>query len=334
MSALPKPERDGMVVRNLSVTYGTRGRPVNAVDRVSFTLEAGEALGIVGESGSGKSTLALAIAGLLSPPEAAVTAEALTYCGVDMHRQGEARRSRILGRRLGYVFQNPQAALNPVMTIGQQMTDHVRWHLGLSPSAAMARARALLEEVGIADPERRLTQFPHEFSGGMLQRVTIAMALACDPDWLIADEPTTALDASVQADVVELIARLRQDRGLGLIWVTHDLALLSRIADRVAVMYAGRLVEFGPAADVYAEPRHPYTRALLASIRSLWEADDGPFQTIEGAPPDLSRRDDRCPFLPRCDVAFARCSVQPALADVAPSHAAACWQPFSGEARP
>ena len=210
-----------MVVNNLSVAYGLRDHTIRAVDGVTFTLRQGEALGIVGESGSGKSTLALAIAGLLGLPEAEVSADTLNYCGIDMRRPGEAVRTRVLGRHLGFVFQNPQAALNPVMTVGRQMTDHIRWHLGLAAAAARARALALLEEVGIADPERRLAGFPHEFSGGMLQRVTIAMALACDPDWLVADEPTTALDASVQADVVELIAGLRRSRGLGLIWVTR-----------------------------------------------------------------------------------------------------------------
>jgi peptide/nickel transport system ATP-binding protein/oligopeptide transport system ATP-binding protein len=323
----------GLTVAGLSVAYARHGTPVRAVDGVGFTLARGEALGIVGESGSGKSTLALAIAGLLRPGEARVSADLLAFGDADLRQPSEATRTAVLGRRVGFVFQNPQAALNPVLTIGRQLTDHLAWHLRLGAAEARARAVALLEEVGIGDAERRLHAYPHEFSGGMLQRAMIAIALACDPDWLIADEPTTALDASVQADVVELVAALRRRRGLGLIWITHDLALLSHIADRVAVMYAGRLVEIGPAAEIYARPRHPYSAALLASIRSLWEEDAGPFRTIEGTPPDLTVRRRECAFRPRCARAFARCAEAPPLVPVAPQgHLAACWAAEAGTA--
>ncbi len=314
-----------LVVDGLSVSYPQRGRPVHAVREVSLRVAKGEALGIVGESGSGKSTLALALAGLLRPAEASVTARRVAIGDIVIDRLDNAARTRILGRRLGFVFQNPQTALNPVLSIGRQMTDHIRWHLRLSQKEAWARAAALLADVGIADADRRMATYPHEFSGGMLQRVMIAIAIACDPEWLIADEPTTALDASVQADVVDLVARLRRDRGLGLVWITHDLALLSRIADHVAVMYAGEVVEIGPVATLYDSPRHPYSRALLASVRSLWDQESGPFQTIEGGPPDLAVTGAGCPFRPRCPKAFGRCFEAPTLAPLGQDHAAACW---------
>ena len=320
-----------LVVESLTVDYRSRGGAVRAVDGVSLVLGGGEALGVVGESGSGKSTFALALAGLLGPAEATVRATRLAFGDADLARGGDGLRTRVLGRKVGFVFQNPLTALNPVLSIGRQMTDHMRWHLRLPARAAEARAEALLAEVGIADPGRRLGAYPHEFSGGMLQRVTIAMALACDPEWLIADEPTTALDASVQADVVDLVARLRAKRGLGLVWITHDLALLSRIVDRVAVMYAGRLVEIGPAAAVYGAPRHPYTDALLGSIRSLWEEEGGPFRTIEGAPPSLADRRPNCAFRPRCPRQTGRCATAPGLAPVGPAHDAACWHPAGRE---
>jgi oligopeptide/dipeptide ABC transporter ATP-binding protein len=313
-----------LAVEDLTVAYALRGQAVRAVDGVSFRLAAGEALGIVGESGSGKSTLALALAGLFRPDEAIMSATRLQFGETDLRRPGEGQRTRILGRRIGFVFQNPQVALNPVLTIGRQMTDHIVWHLGLSATEARARAAALLEEVGIADTGRRLAAYPHEFSGGMLQRVTIAMALACDPELLIADEPTTALDASIQADIVDLVAGLRARRKLSLIWITHDLALLAHLADRVAVMYAGRLAELGPAAEIYARPRHPYTAALLGSIRSLWEEEDGPFRAIEGAPPSPAAVGAACAFRPRCPLATARCAEAPPLLGP-PRHGVACW---------
>lgn len=318
--------RSVVSVRGLSVVFRTGGQRIQAVDGVDLRLAEGEALGVVGESGSGKSTLAIALAGLFRPSEATVVADELTIAGEDLRRPTEAKRTRVLGRRVGFVFQNPQSALNPVLSIGRQLTDHMVWHLRVSPRAARDRAAELLAEVGIDDPERRLAAFPHEFSGGMLQRTCIAMALACDPELLIADEPTTALDASVQADIVELIAGLRQRRGLALVWITHDLALLRRIVDRVAVMYAGRLVEVGTAADVYGAPAHPYTRALIGSVRSLWEEEAGPFRTIEGMPPDLSEATGACRFLPRCAWAHEACASAPPLAALRrPEHQAACW---------
>jgi len=316
-------------MRGLSVFYRSRGSLVRIVDRVSFSVAEGQALGIVGESGSGKSTLALAAAGLLRPEEALIEADQMTLGGTDLLRMSDATRARIQGRRIGFVFQNPHTALNPLLTIGRQLTDHVRWHMGLSQADAEARAVTLLGEVGIGDIRRRMQSYPHEFSGGMLQRVTIAMALACDPELLIADEPTTALDASVQADIVDLVTRLRQDRRLTLIWITHDLALLQHVVDRVAVMYAGQLSEMGATDAVYSAPAHPYTKALLSSVRSLWRDEEGKFEVIPGAPPTPGRLPTGCAFQPRCPLVRSRCIQTPPLLPVDPQHdgehLAACW---------
>jgi oligopeptide/dipeptide ABC transporter ATP-binding protein len=309
-------------VSSLSVRYGRK----LAVDDVSFRLESGESLGIVGESGSGKSTTAMAAVGLLDPDSSSVTAERLALGDSEL-RSAVGGRYGLLGRRIGVVFQNPMVALNPVLTIERQMTDHMRVHLGIDRHAARRRAIQLMEEVGISDAERRLQAYPFQFSGGMLQRITIAIALACDPELLIADEPTTALDATVQAEVVDLILSIRKARGLTLVWITHDLALLNRIADRVAVMYAGRLVELGPADVVLDHPSHPYTAGLLDSVRGLWLDEGSHFRTIEGAPPTDGADTAGCAFRPRCPHAHVRCTELPARFAVPgpPGHLAACW---------
>lgn len=309
-------------VAGLTVRFDGR----KAVDAVSFRLAPGEALGIVGESGSGKSTTAMGAVGLLDPEVAEVEALHLRLDDVEMRIAGKIRDG-ILGQRIGVVFQNPMVALNPVLTIERQLTDHMRQHLGIDARTARARALRLLGEVGIADAERRLTSYPFQFSGGMLQRITIAMALACDPELLIADEPTTALDATVQAEVVDLILSIRRSRGLSLIWITHDLALLNRVADRVAVMYAGRLVEIGPADVLLDHPSHPYSAGLLASVRSLWLGEGAEFMTIEGSPPTNGPDMAGCAFAPRCSHASERCASVPPPFPVADAtaHVAACW---------
>jgi oligopeptide/dipeptide ABC transporter ATP-binding protein len=314
----------GLVVEGLSVSYRTPAGPRPVVMDVSFSVAPGEALGIVGESGSGKSTAVTAAIGLLDRELADVTTLRSTFGGTELL----SGRSNVLGTRIGVVFQNPLVALNPVLTIGRQLTDHVRYHLRLDAATARKRAASLLREVGLADAEARLNSYPHEFSGGMLQRVTIAMALGCDPDLLVADEPTTALDATVQAEVVDLILSLRASRNLGLIWITHDLGLLQRVADRVAVMYAGRIVETGPASIVLDKPSHPYAQGLLAAVNSLWHGSSARFDTIPGAPPrDLSAIRG-CAFLPRCPRAGDRCAAErPELLDTGrgPGHRGACW---------
>jgi oligopeptide/dipeptide ABC transporter ATP-binding protein len=317
-----------LTIRDLEVTYRSARTAGKAVAGVSLEVGAGEALGIVGESGCGKSTLVMAALGLLDETTADIGAAAIRADDIDLcGAQAAAGRRRALGRRIGVVFQNPLAALNPVLTIGRQLTDHMRWHLGIGRAEADARAARLLDEVGLSDPAARLRAYPHELSGGMLQRVTIAMALACEPALLVADEPTTALDATVQAEIVDLILALRRTRGLAMVWITHDLALLSRIADRIAVMYAGRIVEIGPTADLYARPAHPYTGALIASVRSLWDDDDGPFRAIPSADGAASVDDAGCAFLPRCAFADGACAVRPELAASGKDRTVACRHP-------
>ena len=318
-------------VDRLNVVYRAAGQRRHAVDDVSFVVAPGESLGLVGESGCGKSTLAMALLGLLDPELARTRANSVRLGDIDLFGPGaDAARSQTLGKRIGVIFQNPLVALNPVLTIGRQMMDHMRWHLKLSAEASRERAAALLSEVGIVDAAHRLAGYPHELSGGMLQRVTIAMALACEPELLIADEPTTALDATVQAEIVDLILALRRSRGLGLIWITHDLALLTRIADRVAVMYAGRIVEIGSIAQIYNRPSHPYTRALLASVRSMWEESKGPFRTIPSAPLGSDTDLEGCAFRPRCAHQDKTCASRPSLVVVGEAdHEVACWRPVA-----
>jgi peptide/nickel transport system ATP-binding protein/oligopeptide transport system ATP-binding protein len=326
-----KPAIGNLDVKGLSVSYRTAGGNRQVVLDVSFSVAPGEALGIVGESGSGKSTAVTAAIGLLERGMAEVSAQSSIFDGVDLL----SNHAGILGPKIGVVFQNPLVALNPVLTIGRQITDHMRYHLRTNAAEARRRAVALLNEVGISDAERRLASFPHEFSGGMLQRVTIAMALACDPDLLVADEPTTALDSTVQAEVVDLVLSLRASRGLGLIWITHDLGLLSRIADRVVVMYAGRIVETGPASIVLNEPSHPYTQGLLAAVQSLWNGESDRFDTIPGSPPRELSSIEACAFLPRCPLAGPKCAAErPMLIETgrAVGHSAACWNMAKGGA--
>lgn len=321
----PDPVNEhGLRAEGLHVSYRSDDRLFPVVTDVGLSVEPGDALGVVGESGSGKSTLALALAGLLRSDEALVSASELTFQGADL--LSPSKRANILGRRIGFVFQNPHVALNPVLTIERQLTDHLQWHLQIPHAAAVEKAERLLTEVGIPDPPTRLRSYPHEFSGGMLQRITIAIALACDPDLLIADEPTTALDASVQADIVELIGDIRRSRRLSLVWITHDLALLRRVVDRVAVMYAGRLVELGPASVIYGAPSHPYTKALLETVVSMWGDEGSTFRAIEGSPAKPGELKGGCPFRPRCPVAFERCSEMPPLRPSGPAHVAACWR--------
>lgn len=324
--SLPEPDTyhaDPLTIRNLAVAYRTRSATVNAVRGVDLTVVAGGSLGIVGESGCGKSTLVSAIAGLL-PDAAEITADEASFGSLDL--LDPQSRQHAMGLRIGYIFQNPGVALNPVLTIGRQLTDHLRTRLAMSKRQAYERAEELLVEVGISEPKRRLDSYPHEFSGGMLQRVMIAIALGCNPDLLIADEPTTALDATIQAEIVDLIGRLQRSRGLTLIWITHDLSLLRAVTQDVAVMYAGRVVEQGRLTDVFSNPQHPYSKALLSCVQSLWADERSPLSTIPGAPPDLRAELVECAYRPRCPQAFEPCAKAPVLipARSDPSHCVAC----------
>jgi len=313
-------------VRDLVTRFRTDGGVVHAVDGISWTLERGEALGIVGESGSGKTVAMLSVLGLLPPGGAVEGGEALLE-GRDLLRLDPGEMRGVRGRHVAMVFQDPMTSLNPVLTIGRQLTEGLRHHLSMSAAEARAEAVDLLGLVGIPDAPRRLEDHPHRFSGGQRQRIMIAMALSCRPAVLVADEPTTALDVTIQAQIVDLVKELQARLGMAMVWITHDLALVAGIVDRVAVMYAGRIVEEAPVRALYGEPRHPYTVGLLRSMPTLRDGRRRRLTPIEGRPPDLRRRADGCPFAPRCSWAVDRCRAErPPLRPVSPGHAAACWR--------
>jgi oligopeptide/dipeptide ABC transporter ATP-binding protein len=322
-------------VNDLKTVFLTRDGEVHAVNGVSFSLAPGELLGVVGESGSGKSVTMMSVMRLLPSPPAEITGRAINYQGRDVRAMNERELRELRGGEIGVVFQDPMTSLNPVFTIGFQLVEPLRAHLGLSKMAARRRAAELLGLVGISEPERRLKQYPHHLSGGMRQRVMIAMALSCDPKVLIADEPTTALDVTIQAQILELIRELRQNTGLGIIWITHDLGLVAGIADRVMVMYAGCVVEHGPVDEIFSDPQHPYTRALLATVPNVTGPRERRLNTIQGQPPNLTAEPSSCPFAPRCAHAFNRCLVEnPTRKLVSPGHDVACWwDPATGDPR-
>lgn len=293
-------------VRDLGVTFTTPHGTVRAVDSLGFTVEAGRTLGIVGESGSGKSVTSLAVMGLHRGAVEVTGSVALS--GRELTGLSGRELSAIRGRRMAMIFQDPLSSLHPYYTVGEQIAEHVRVHFKAGRAAARKRAVDMLGEVGIPEPARRAGEYPHQFSGGMRQRAMIAMALACEPDLLIADEPTTALDVTVQAQILELIARLQQERGLGVVMITHDLGVVARVAHEVLVMYGGRAAEQAPVDDLFAEPAHPYTRGLLDSLPRLDTDDDAPLPSIPGSPPSLLAPGPGCAFAPRCPRAAARCS--------------------------
>ncbi len=297
-------------LRDLSVSFGTRRGRATVVDKVSWDIAPGETLAVVGESGSGKSVSALAVMGLLPTPPARVTGEVLLE-GRDVLSLGDEERRRTRGRSLGLVFQDPMTSLNPYLTIGRQLTEGIEYHLGLSGKALHDRAVELLEMVGIPGPEDRLEDHPHQFSGGMRQRVMIAIALACEPKVLIADEATTALDVTTQAQILELIGRLQEEVGMAVVWITHDLGVVAGIADRVCVMYAGQVVEEAPVDTLYDDARHPYTHGLLGALPVMGDHDRD-LATIAGLPPDPLQMPPGCRFWPRCTRRLdGRCENQP-----------------------
>ncbi|MBB3320384.1 MULTISPECIES: ABC transporter ATP-binding protein [unclassified Rhizobium] len=309
-------------VQDLDVRFG----PVHAARGVSFHVAPGETLGVVGESGSGKSTTMLAVLGLNPKRQAQVSATRLAFDGEDLLAKSDQQMRDLRGRRVGLIFQDPLAALNPLMTVGRQIAEVLVRHRGLDKKAALEEAAKLLERTGVPDPRRRSGQFPHQFSGGMRQRVMIAIALAGRPDLLIADEPTTALDVTVQAEIVRLIRDIQQASGMGLVWITHDLALMARVADRVMVMYAGAVVEEAPVDRLYAAPRHPYTAGLLSSIARLDQPRGHRARAISGTPPTLTKPIEGCAFAPRCPLRFDKCTVAPPLLDLGDGVRAACWR--------
>jgi peptide/nickel transport system ATP-binding protein len=310
-------------VEKLSVQFPTRRGTLTAVDSISFSIAPGEVLGVVGESGAGKSMTGLAVIGLLEPPGRISGGEVRLEGGRIDNLKHEALR-KIRGRKIGVIFQDPLTSLNPLYSIGQQLEETILTHLDMSPRAARERALSLLREVGIPAPEARYSNYPHHFSGGMRQRVVIALALAAEPRLLIADEPTTALDVSIQAQIIALLKRLAAERGAAVMLITHDMGVIAETAHRVAVMYAGRIVEIGPVRDVIHSPKHPYTVGLMGSIPRISSQQDRLVQ-IEGAMPRLNAIPPGCAFNPRCPRRFERCLVErPELLDAGHS-LAACW---------
>ena len=311
-----------LAIENLSVDFPTARGLVHAVEELSFSIRPGETMALVGESGSGKSTAALAILGLIR--DGRVASGSIVFEGRDLRRLPARELQQVRGRRIGMIFQDPMMALNPVFTVGWQIAEPLRQHLGLSATAARGRAIELLQRVGIPAPEQRVDQYPHNLSGGMRQRVMIATALACGPSLLIADEPTTALDVTVQAQVLDLINTLKAELGMAVLLITHDLGVVWQTAQRVAVMYAGRKVEDGTIADIFRRPAHPYTRGLLQAAK--WEEQTGGLlREIPGVVPSTFDLPPGCRFAPRCEFAAERCvAALPPLTAVAPAHAAAC----------
>jgi oligopeptide/dipeptide ABC transporter ATP-binding protein len=319
-------------VKNLHTSFSTSTGLVRAVDGVSWDVEEGEAVALVGESGCGKSVSALSIMRLIAPPAGRIESGEILFKGRDLLRLSEDEMREVRGSEIAMVFQEPMTSLNPVLTIGRQLTEGVEIHLGLDSGAARARAVELLGMVGIPDPERRLEQYPHHFSGGMRQRMMIAMALACKPSLILADEPTTALDVTIQAQILELMRDLSRRLGVAMLIITHNLGVVARYADRVNVMYAGRIIEQATAAELYGRPRHPYTLGLLRSVPRLDEPRRARLDPLEGQPPDLTRLPPGCAFGPRCKFRVERCAEAPPLAAVAAGHWSACWQAANLEA--
>ncbi len=297
-------------LENLSTHYVSQQgtRVVRAVDEVTLSLDAGETLGIVGESGSGKSTLALSILRLL-PTAARITSGRMMFEGENLLDKSDAEMREVRGKRIAMILQDPMASLNPLFTIGDQVGEPIRVHEGASRASAWNRAIELLRSVRIASPETRVTQFPHEMSGGMRQRIVGAVGISCEPRLLIADEPTTSLDLTIQAQYLKLLRDLQREHGLALIFITHNLGIVAKMCDQLAVMYAGRVVEHGPVSRIFNQPTHPYTKALLGSIPRMTDNRDH-LTAIEGQPPDLASLPGGCAFAPRCPEAFARCRTE------------------------
>ena len=320
-------------IEHLTVEFGAASAPFRAVDGVDLQIDAGEVVGIVGESGSGKSVLSLAVLGLVDFP-GRVTARTLAFDGQDLLRLSARARRRLTGKDMAMVFQDPMTSLNPCYTVGFQIEETLRVHEGGSRAMRRQRALDLLAQVGIPDPASRLRAFPHQLSGGMSQRVLIALAIACNPRLLIADEPTTALDVTIQAQILGLLRDLQRQRGMALVLITHDLALAAENCQRVVVMYAGQVVESGPIAAVFAAPRHPYTRALLSALP---ESSTGQrrLATLAGVVPGQYDRPSGCLLHPRCPFVSERCRLQPpSLRPVGPQRQARCHAPLDAAGRP
>jgi len=314
-------------ITDLQTHFFTSAGVVKAVDGVSYTVDEGETVAVVGESGCGKSVTAMSILRLIPWPPGKIIGGSIRFDGKELLELEEQGVREIRGKDIGMIFQEPMTSLNPVLTIGLQLTETLKAHTDISDEAANARAIELLGMVGISEPERRLEQYPHHLSGGMRQRVVIAMALSCSPKLIIADEPTTALDVTIQAQILELMKDLTKRLGVAMIIITHNLGVVARYSDRVNVMYAGRIIESGTARDIYYNPKHPYTLALLKSVPRMDQARQAKLDPVDGQPPDLSMLDNGCAFRPRCQFATAKCAESyPPLENLGGSQSVACWE--------
>ncbi|MBC7263301.1 MAG: ABC transporter ATP-binding protein [Chloroflexi bacterium] len=321
-------------VRGLKTQFFTQDGVVNAVNGISYDLMEGETLGIVGESGCGKSVSVLSIMRLIPQPPGRIVGGEAIFQGRDLLRVDEEEIRSVRGNKISMIFQDPMTSLNPVLTINQQVSEALELHLGMTKAQARKRTIELLEMVRIPDAASRIDDYPHQFSGGMRQRVMIAMALSCNPQLLIADEPTTALDVTIQAQILDLVRRLKEEIGMAVIWITHDLGVVAGLADRVIVMYAGYIVEMADVKDMYSDPRHPYTLGLLSSIPRLDAERKSKLKPIEGLPPDLIDPPPGCPFAPRCEWVIDRCLEEnPTLEPVGRRHYIACWVDVTGGRR-
>jgi len=320
---MPAPLLD---VKGLETEFKTPDGIIHAVNGVSFSLEEGETLGLVGESGCGKSVTMLSVLRLIAMPPGKIVGGEAFFRGQDLLKMSQEDIRHVRGAQIAMVFQDPMTSLNPVLTIGVQMEEPLRLHLGMNRNQARARSAELIAMVGIPSSKDRLRDYPHQFSGGMRQRVMIAMALSCGPQIMIADEPTTALDVTIQAQIIELSKRLRDELGMAIIWITHDLGVIAGLARRVSVMYGGYLIEEAQVNELYAHPQHPYTIGLLGSLPRLDSTRHQRLYSIEGLPPVLYEKPNACPFAPRCKWAMERCwKENPVLETLAPEHRAACW---------
>lgn len=313
-------------VQGLETVFKTPEGTVHAVNGVSFGLKEGETLGVVGESGCGKSVTMLSTLKLIPSPPGIIKEGKAIFAGQDLIQMSDEELRHVRGGQISMIFQDPMTSLNPVLTIGKQLEEPLMLHVGMTKKQAADRAAELLEMVGIPKAKERLGDYPHQYSGGMRQRVMIAMALSCSPQVLIADEPTTALDVTIQAQITDLVKRLREELGMAIVWITHDLGVVAGLAQRVVVMYGGFIIEEAAVTDLYANPSHPYTIGLLGSLPRVDQTEHEKLFSIEGAPPVLYQKPDACPFAPRCKWAMERCwKENPALEPIAPEHRVACW---------
>ncbi len=314
-------------VKNLVTRFYTEQGVVNAVNGITYSLAEGESLGIVGESGSGKSVGVMSLIGLIPSPPGRVENGEVMFHGRDLLKLRPAEIRHVRGREITMIFQDPMTSLNPVLTIGRQMTEGLKLHLGMNDSQARKRAVEMLDLVGLPNADDRLNDYPHQFSGGQRQRIMIAMALSTNPSLLIADEPTTALDVTIQAQIVELVKELQEKLGMAIIWITHDLGVVARMVERLAVMYAGFIVETGSVWDIYDRPAHPYTLGLLQSLPKVDASQQQRLASIEGLPPDLRQEFNHCPFAPRCPYVIDKCwEENPPLMSTGRDQQSACWR--------